>query len=247
MTKISVYGLEIDNISEQETLERLYQALENKETTTVVTPNPEIVMRAKKDPDLIALVNRFDFVLPDGVGLIFAAKYRGFPFKERVTGFDISVKLLEYGKQRPIKLFILAGKEGVSKLAAREIGKNFPGVQVVGYHHGYFDSFSESSIVDNIKTSKANLLFVGLGFPRQELFIDKYKDVLGVNVVIANGGTTDILSGQKKRAPKAFIKLNLEWLYRLLQEPKRINRQGILFKFLWQILKDKNAIKAVKK
>ncbi|MDO5028669.1 MAG: WecB/TagA/CpsF family glycosyltransferase [Bacillota bacterium] len=243
MKKIDIFGIKIDNVSLDQTMELLQEKLQGQELFTIATPNTEIAMEAKENPDFARLINSFDLVVADGIGLIKASQMKKIPLKERVTGFDISMELLKLGATRPLKLFILASKEGRSQRAADNIHKTYAGVQVVGNRNGYFSLDEEDQIIDQINASQAEVIFVGLGFPKQEEFIARNRKRLKGKIIIGNGGVTDILAGVSKRAPDIFIKLHLEWFYRLLKEPTRFKRQLALPKFIIEVLVNKDSVK----
>jgi len=249
MEKIKVFGVEIFNINEKENEKILRSFLKSNKLNRIYTPNTEIVMAAKRNESLKELINSGDLVLCDGIGLVYASKIRNKPFKERITGFDTSIKLLELADEMGLNLYFLGGKEGVAKEAAINVENKYKNLNVVGFHNGYFnsrldgvESKEEEKIISDINKNNADIVFVGFGFPRQEKWIDLHKDDINAKVIIGNGGVLDILSGKSNRAPDIFIKLNLEWFYRLITNPSRIKRQIDLPKFLLAILKDKNSV-----
>lgn len=250
MENISIFGVNIDNITLEEATDIVEDFLVQDELKTICTPNTEIVMVAKDDKDLKSIINKSDLVIPDGIGLIYGSRIRKKPLKERVTGFDLSIKLLEIANEKGYRLFLLGGKEKVAKKAGMNILEKYPNVKLVGYHHGYFkgshigyeDHEEELNLINSINEAKPDIIFVGLGFPKQEIWIAKNKNRLDGKVIIGNGGTMDILSGDSKRAPEFFQKLGLEWLYRLIKEPSRIKRQMVLPKFMLYILFSKDVI-----
>jgi len=229
---------------------RVEEFLKQESIKTIYTPNTEIVMACKEDEKLREIVNSGDLIIPDGIGLIHASNIKNKPLKERVTGFDLSIKILEIANREGYSLYLLGGKDGVAKEAGKNIEKNYPNINIVGYHHGYFkgshigdkDHPEEVAIIDEIVKKKPDIIFVGLGFPKQEIWIEENKDRLPSKVIIGNGGTMDILSGNTKRAPEIFQRLGLEWLYRLIKEPSRIKRQLVLPKFMLQVLFGKNVV-----
>lgn len=247
MQTIKMFGTKIHNLTLEEVSVILKNYLKGSSLKTVYTPNTEIIMAIKESESLRSLINDGDLIIPDGIGLIYASRLRKNPLKERVTGFDTTIKLLEIADKYKYRLYLLGGREGVAKDASKNIKKNYEGVQIAGFHHGYFkgshrgikDSQEERLIINEINQSEPDIIFVGLGFPRQELWIDTNKNKLKGKVIIGNGGVMDILSGKSKRAPFLFQKLYLEWFYRLLQEPSRIKRQMALPKFLLHVLFDK--------
>lgn len=242
MKTVKIFGINIKNTSLKEVMSLLEEKLKGDRLFTIATPNTEIAMRAKDEPALADLINSFDLVVPDGIGLIYASKIRKHPLKERVTGFDISIELLKLGSKMPLKLYILAGKPGISEIAAKNVENDYTGIEVVGNRNGYFSLEEESDIVYNINEANSDIIFVGLGFPKQEEFISRNREKIKSKIIIGNGGVTDILAGESKRAPEIFIKLHLEWFYRLLQEPSRITRQLALPRFIINVLLDKKSV-----
>lgn len=251
MEYVRIFGVRVFNVNFDEAVEIVRGFLKSEKNHSIITPNTEIVMASKDDKKIRDIVNSADLVIPDGIGLIYGSKLKGHPLKERVTGFDISMKLLEIADRENLKLYMLGGKDGITEAAAKNIKKDYPGVEIVGYHHGYFKGThlgmvghkEELEIISKINSLKPDIIFLGLGFPKQELFIDEYKDKLNSKIIIGNGGVMDILAGKMKRAPEIFIKLNLEWFYRLLKEPKRIKRQIAIPKFIVEVLKNKDSVK----
>lgn len=251
MEKVSIFGVNIDNINMDETTQIVKDFLKSDKLNIIFTPNTEIVMAAKEDDNIKQMVNAADIIIPDGIGLIYASKIHKKPLKERVTGFDISIKMLEIADKEGYSIYLLGGKDGIAQDAAKTINEDYPNVKVVGYHHGYFkgshrdilDSEEERIIIDEINSLNPDIIFVGLGFPGQEKFIYHNRDKIKARVIIGNGGVMDILSGNATRAPEFYQKHGLEWFYRLVKEPSRIKRQIALPKFMIRVLFDKNSVK----
>lgn len=251
MEKISIFGVDIYNTTLRDTVELLKEYLKGDSLKKIYTPNTEIVMIAKDDKALRELLNRGDWVIPDGIGLIYGSKIQGKPLKERVTGFDTSMKLLEIANENKYSLYLLGGKEGVASEAAKNVSEKYPGIRIAGHHHGYFkgshtgvkDSEEELKIIDDINKNNPDIIFVGLGFPKAETWIDSNSNRLNAKVIIGNGGVMDILAGNAKRAPEIYQKLGLEWLYRLIKDPSRIKRQLVLPKFMLTVIFNKNVVK----
>lgn len=250
METIKIFGINIYNISMEETCNLLDEYLSGDIIKAIYTPNTEIVMIAKDDNQLKELINNGDLIIPDGIGLIYGSRIKKKPLKERVTGFDTSIKLLEKANDKGYSLYLLGGKDGVAKKASENIKKQYPNIDIKGYHHGYFkgshlgikDSEEEKVIIEEMNRLAPDIIFVGLGFPKQELWIDSNKSRIKGKVIIGNGGVMDILAGNSKRAPEFYQKFGLEWLYRLIKEPSRIKRQILLPKFLLEVLFTKNVI-----
>ena len=197
----------------------------------VVTPNPEFVQLAADDDEFRSILYHADLVLADGIGIIHAAKILGTPLPGRVTGIDFAAGLMqEMARSTDLKLFLLGAKPGVAEKAAARLMKTYPGLQVVGTHDGYFQD--DAPVVAEIKASGANVLFVCLGAPKQEQFMHAHRQALHVKLMAGLGGTLDSFAGTVRRAPRWMIRCNLEWLYRLIKEPKRFGRMLRLPKYI---------------
>ncbi|QUH18742.1 WecB/TagA/CpsF family glycosyltransferase [Alkaliphilus sp. B6464] len=229
----SILGVKFDIVNEDEALEKLMNFLEEDSSLKkVYTPNPEIVMLAQDDKELFRILSEADLVLADGIGVILASKIKGLELKDRVTGVDTMDKLLKYCGQKGKSIFIFGSKPGIAELACKNIEKKYEGIKIAGYHHGYFSENDEDEIINKINGVNPDVLFVCLGAPKQEKWIDKNKDRLNCSLAMGVGGSVDVYAGVAKRAPIAFQKLGLEWFYRLLKEPWRFKRMLVLPKFL---------------
>lgn len=251
MESIEIFGVRVDNTTLEEATRTIESYLESDKLNIIYTPNTEIVMTAKDNNNLKALLNKGDLVTADGIGLVYGSRIKKRPLKERVTGFDMSINMLKIANREGYSIYLLGGKEGIAKEAAKNIKKDYPNIKIAGYHHGYFqgshtgqpDSEDEMRIVGKINSLNPDIIFVGLGFPKQEMWIDWNRDRISGRVIIGNGGVMDILSGNAKRAPDIYQKLGLEWLYRLLQDPARIKRQMVLPKFMLKVIFTRDVIK----
>lgn len=229
----SILNIKFDIVNQDEALKKLITFLdEAPPPKEAYTPNPEIVMSAQKDKELFRILNNADLVLADGIGIIMASKLKGLQLKHRVTGVDTMDKLLQYCGENEKSFFILGGKPGIAEMACRNIKVKYKGIRAVGCHHGYFDEKDEKGIIDKINSSKPDVLFVCLGAPKQEKWINRNKDRLNCRLAMGVGGSVDIYAGVTKRAPEIFQKLSLEWFYRLIKEPRRLKRMLVLPKFL---------------
>lgn len=251
MDSIKIFGLKIHNTTLKETTNLIEEYLKGDTLRVIYTPNTEIVMESKDNDKLKELLNKGDLIIPDGIGLIYGSRIKKKPLTERVTGFDTSMKMLDIAEENGYSIFLLGGEEGVAKTASDNIKKGYPNVKVLGHHHGFFkgshlgllDHEEELAIVNEINNLNPDIIFVGLGFPKQEMWIDANRNRLNGRVIIGNGGVMNILAGNAKRAPEIFQKLGLEWFYRLIKEPSRIKRQMALPKFMFHILFSKDIIK----
>ena len=234
MEKINVRGVEFDNVTFDEAVELIYSRAGRGEQTAVFTPNAEIVQACVEDESFRDIITSADVLLPDGVGVIKAARILGTPLKEKVPGVEVGEALVRLSGERDLPVFLMGGKPGVADEAKEKLLEKYPGAQIAGSYHGYFKKEGEENdeVVKMINDSGAGALFVCIGSPAQEKWIAANRGKLpGVKVLMGLGGSLDIYSGTAKRAPKIFIKLGMEWFYRLLKEPKRIGRMMKLPKF----------------
>lgn len=250
MKAIKIFGIRVDDIDFDYAVKKIEGFLEGDRLETIYTPNPEIIMKAREDENLKRILDEGSLVTADGIGVIYASKIKKKPLKERVTGYDMSMKMLEIANEKGYSLYLLGGKEGVAKSAKENIERDYPNIQVLGTHNGYFkgvqsgdkDHEDELKIIEEINELKPSIIFVGLGFPKQELFIDGNKDRMDAKIIIGNGGVMDILAGITNRAPKIWQDLGLEWLYRLIKNPSRLKRQLILPKFMLEVIFKKDVV-----
>ncbi len=229
--KLNVLGTFIDTYTMEETKERIVSAMDGDAPFCVYTPNSEILLHAYKNPDYKDVLNRGDLVTPDGIGVVHASKILGKPLPERVGGFDLSNRVLDTIKGTGKRVYLFGGAPSVAEKAGERIKVLYPGTVICGTSDGYFDEEKEKKIILDINEKKPDLLFVCLGFPKQEFWIDAHKDALSAKVIMGLGGSLDVYAGNVKRAPEGFQKLGLEWLYRLLKQPSRFIRMLALPKF----------------
>lgn len=236
--KVSVLGIDFLHTTMTEMISRLEGHLQKGEKTFVVTANPEIVLHAADDETYKAYLQKATYITADGIGVVKAAELLGDPLPERVTGFDMFIQLLEVANEKNYSIYMLGAKEEVLKKAIAEINRTYPNAQIVGSHHGYFD-WNSTEIEDEIASLKPDLIFLALGFPRQEKWIAERIDRFEKGIFIGIGGSFDVIAGEVKRAPEVWQKLHLEWLYRLLKQPSRWRRMLALPKFVGRVLREK--------
>lgn len=228
--RVDVLGVAFDNVTMDEAVERGLELLEQEGSHLVVTPNPEIVQRASKDPEFSEILSRADLVIPDGVGIIYAARILGRPLKGRVPGIDFASALMGRMAGTGRRLYLLGAAPGVAEQAAVNLRAKYPGLVVCGAHDGFFQD--DASPAAAIKAARADVVFVCLGFPKQEKWIAANGEASGARLYIGLGGSLDVFAGKVERAPERFQRLGLEWLYRLMKEPSRIGRMAKLPVFL---------------
>ncbi len=235
--KISVYGIAYDNVTLEEAASLAREMLDEPKNHIVVTPNAEIAYLGVKDERLGRVINSADIVVADGIGVVYASKIYGTPVKGKVAGVDLGELVLRDAAETGVGVFLLGAKPGVGELAAAKLTEKYPGLNFVGIRDGYFDNHDE--VVEEINRSGAKILFVCLGAPKQELWASKYKESLNVRLTLCLGGALDSYAGTVKRAPEIWIKLGLEWLYRLIREPKRFVRMLTLPKYMFAVIFDR--------
>lgn len=228
--RVDVLGVAFDNVTLEEAVDRALALLEEEGPHLVATPNPEIVQRASKDRAFADILARADLVVPDGVGVIYAAKILGRPLRARVPGIDLASALLGRVAGTGKRLFLLGAAPGVAEQAAVNLRAAYPGLVVCGTHDGYFQE--DGPVVDAIRQAGADIVFVCLGAPKQEKWIAANGEAAGARLYLGLGGSLDVFAGKVDRAPERFQRLGLEWLYRLMKEPSRIGRMAKLPLFL---------------
>lgn len=232
--KTDIMGLQFDNITMEEALDAAKALLQGEHAARVVTPNAEIAYEALHDENTRTLLNSAELMLPDGAGVVLASKILKTPLKQKVAGVDFADGLLGVLETTGQSLYLLGSKPGIGELAAQKMTQKHPKLKIAGIADGYFQD--EAPVIDKINASGADVLFVCLGAPKQEQFMARHQMALHVKLMAGLGGTLDSFAGTVKRAPKWMIRLNLEWLYRLIKEPKRFKRMLRLPKYLWAVV-----------
>jgi len=238
--KADILGCRVDLLTAEEAISGIKDIIDRRKPAHIITLNAEIVYQAQASQDLRKIINSADMITPDGIGIVWAGRKLGFNIRERVTGIDLFYRLCREAPNQGWKIYLLGSAPGVAEAAGRQLAAAYPGLQICGTHHGYFGEEDMPAMVQEIRGLAPHILFVALGAPKQEMWIKKYKEKLEVPACIGVGGSLDVIAGCKKRAPSWMIKLNVEWLYRLLAEPSRIKRQLVLPKFVGLILKSKH-------
>lgn len=231
MEKVNILGVNVDMVSINESADIIVRFLNGDKFRRVFTPNSEIIMMAYRDSSFREALNKADLLTADGIGVVYASKILGKPIKERAAGFDIAKKVLEKISKTGHKLYLFGAKPGVAEEAKAKIEEEYPGINIVGTHNGYFKEKEVPEIIEDINNSGADLLFVCLGAPAQEKWIDKNAEKLNVKVAMGIGGSLDVFAGKVERAPEFYCNHGLEWFYRLKKEPWRAKRMMDLPKF----------------
>lgn len=242
MEKVNILGVHVDMVTISEAADLIMKFMNEEGVHAVYTPNSEIIMQAYRNADFADLLNRADLLTADGIGVVHASKILKKPIKERAAGYDIARKVLEKMNYTDHKLFLFGGKPGVAEEAAKNLKKDYPELNIAGMRNGYFKEDEERAIVEEINASGADMLFVCLGAPKQEEWIDHNRNALkNIRVAMGIGGSLDVFAGKVERAPEIFCKTGMEWFYRLCKEPWRAKRMADLPKFAATVItKGKN-------
>jgi N-acetylglucosaminyldiphosphoundecaprenol N-acetyl-beta-D-mannosaminyltransferase len=234
--KVNILGVWVDMVNIPRAVDKIMQFFNDDGLHKVYTPNSEIIMAAYKDDNFRDILNDAELLTADGIGVVYASKILGKPITERAAGYDILCEILERIKGTSRSVFLFGGKPGVAETAEEKLKERYPGIVIAGTRNGYFKPEEEEDIVSQINSSGAELLLVCLGAPKQELWINKYKDKLNVKVAMGVGGSLDVFAGTALRAPDFYCKHGLEWFYRLMKQPSRAGRMLALPKFGFTVL-----------
>jgi N-acetylglucosaminyldiphosphoundecaprenol N-acetyl-beta-D-mannosaminyltransferase len=230
----------MDVLTMQETVDLISNRVNKGIFTQHVVINVAKIVNLKSDKVLQKSINSCDIINIDGMGVVIGARFLGYDIAERVAGIDLFYNLMQMSAVNNFPVFLLGATSEVVNVASGKIKNLYPSINIAGFHHGYFWE-DELTVVRKIKDSGAKLLFVAITSPKKENFINKWKDQLGVDFVMGVGGTFDVVSGKIKRAPIWMQDYGLEWLYRVIQEPKRMWKRYLVTnsRFFWIIVKEK--------
>lgn len=231
--KETVLGINVNTENYDELLPMIFDRIETKEKSLIVAINPEKIIKAKNDPALKKLLNEAEFQIPDGIGVILASKIQKGQITSRVTGVDMMMRLCEEAEKRQKPIFLYGGKPGIADKAAEKLKELYPSIIISGTQDGY--EKDNEKVIAKINEAKPDILFVAMGSPKQENWINVNRGQLHPTIYQGVGGSFDVLAGNVKRAPEAFQKIGMEWFYRLMKEPKRIKRQIALPLFLLEV------------
>lgn len=226
MEKVKVGKAYVNNVTQQEAIDYMEKMIANDEKGYVVTPNLDHIVKLEEDPEFVRCYDHAALVLADGNPVIWASRYLGTPLKALVTGSDLFPALCRYAAEKGHTLFFLGGLEGVAQKSADELKKQYPSIKVVGVYSppfGFDKNPDENNrIIAMINAVKPNILFVGVGAPKQEKWMYNNIDALQINVALGIGASFDFVAGTVKRAPKLFRQIKMEWFWRVANEPRRL-------------------------
>lgn len=235
---VRILGSPVNSLTMEETVRVLGYAwvADGQRVSHVVTANAEMLYQSSKDKELAEIIEAAEIVTADGAGVVLASRILGRPVPERVAGFDLMVECLKKASCTSVPVYFLGAESHILKKAIANARELFPGLNVVGSHHGYFRDGEDESILAEVYSLKPCLLLVAMGVPRQEKWIYRNRKKLPPCVVMGVGGSFDVLAGKARRAPLWMQRSGLEWLYRVLKEPYRLGRTAVLPAFLLAVL-----------
>jgi len=242
----SLLGVPVDLWHREEFIANIEASIHSHAPRTIFAVNPEKIVLSRKDQDLSLALKQADFLIPDGIGVIIGLKLiygKTLARAIRIAGVELMTSLLDFANRMKKKIFIFGGSPEVNERVARIISHQYPDLVLSGHRHGYMAEYLDEALVQEINSLCVDILFVGLGSPKQEKWIQKYRNKLKAKICMGVGGSFDVLVGKISRAPKWMQKAGLEWLYRLFREPGRIRRQLALPQFAWALIKERMAKK----
>lgn len=223
--RITMMGCEIDNLSMEETLQRVEGFIQSGRPHQHVVVNVDKLVKAEHDGELRRIINDCALINVDGMPVVWASRLLGKPLKERVAGVDLFEALMQRSAGKGWRVYLLGAREEVVSEVKRLYELKYPGLTVAGYRNGYWSEAEEPGVVEQITAARADLLFVAISSPKKEHFLGKYQGLMKVPFAMGVGGTFDVAVGRVKRAPLWMQKSGLEWFYRFLQEPRRMFRR----------------------
>ncbi len=233
---VDILGIKINKCTIDEAVAKISDMARDGGRHCVFTPNSEMIMAAYKNPDFAEILNNADLLTADGIGVVYASKILGSPIETRAAGYDISLKLFEEGVKKDFTFYFFGAAPGIATTAKEKLEEKYPSIKIIGTHDGYFDAAEEERLINDINEKSPDVLFVCLGSPKQELWISNHIGKINAGVCMGLGGCLDVYAGNVKRAPDIFIKLGLEWLYRLSKQPSRFIRMLALPKFMLTVI-----------
>jgi N-acetylglucosaminyldiphosphoundecaprenol N-acetyl-beta-D-mannosaminyltransferase len=234
-------GCQIDNLTMEETLQKVEEFIVDGTPHQHVVVNVDKLVKASRDPELRQIINDCALVNVDGMPVVWASRLLGKPLKERVAGVDLFEALMRHAAEKGWRVFLLGAREEVVSKVATTYQRKYPRLTLAGYRNGYWKGEEEErKVVEQIRDSQADLLFVAISSPKKEQFLGRYQAEMKIPFAMGVGGTFDVSIGLVKRAPVWMQRSGLEWFYRFLQEPRRMFRRYFIddMAFFWLFIKE---------
>jgi N-acetylglucosaminyldiphosphoundecaprenol N-acetyl-beta-D-mannosaminyltransferase len=239
--RVTLFGCNIDNVSMEETLERVEDFVRAGRPHQHVVVNVDKLVKASRDEDLRRIINACDLVNVDGMPVVWASRLLGKPLKERVAGIDLFEALMRRAADKGWRVFLLGARPDVVREVAATYARRYPALVLAGVRDGYWQGKdAEAGVVRQVRDSRADLLFVAISSPRKEQFLGQYQDEMRIPFAMGVGGSFDVAIGRVKRAPAWMQQAGLEWFFRFLQEPRRMFRRYFIddMEFIWLVIKE---------
>ncbi len=236
---LTLLGVPVDRVTMTQALKRIEGFIASKRPHLVATADASMLVDAHDIAEFGDLLRTAELVTPDSAGILWAARRAGRPIEARVSGVDIVDEICRLSAQKGYRIYFLGAEPGVAEMAAERLRLRHPGCNIVGARHGYFPAGDDEVVAKEVSEAKPNVLFVAMGIPRQEQFIQKTQGIIQAEVSMGVGGSLDVYSGRVKRAPALFQKLKLEWLWRLIQNPSKWRKAIKLPRFVMLVLRSK--------
>lgn len=235
-----LFGVPIDAMTEGQVLDLTDQVIAARDRLLIGVVNAAKMVNMRRDPVLDDVVRSADIILADGMAVVWASRLLRRPLPQRVAGIDLMMRLLERGDSKNYRVFFLGAKQEVLDAVIQKTRAEFPGVVIAGSRNGYFDEKQEMQIATEIRDANADILFVAMTSPMKEKFLAEWRDTMGVSVCHGVGGAFDVMAGKVRRAPNLWQKLGMEWLYRVVQEPRRMWKRYLVTNslFLWMLVRE---------
>ncbi len=235
--RIDILGIPVDCVDMTMAIQQVDTLIQGEHAKTIIAVNPEKVIKAQQDAFLKKTIEEAGLLIPDGIGVVIAAKLSGYRHIQRTPGSELMPEICYLSEKKQYPVFLYGASPDVNKKCVAQLKKQYPNLNIAGHDHGYIEQKDMPQLIESINQSGAKVLFIALGSPRQELWMAQYlSQCTHVRVCQGVGGTFDVIAGNVKRAPKFFRNLHLEWFYRLASQPKRAFRQTALFKFFIDVL-----------
>ncbi len=242
---VNILGIPLHNVDTTDTLEIIRGFIEEGGQHKICIPNVDVIMQAQKNPDLFQILNQAQLSVPDGMGVVYASRFLGTPLKENVKGRILTVHICQQASERGHSVFLMGSEPGVAAQAAEVLKTQFPHLKVAGTlapPFGFDQNQSENNVViEKLRQAKPDILFVGLGAPKQEKWIANHLSKTEIPVALGVGCTFDVISGKIKEAPSWMTEVGLEWLFRLTREPGRLWMRYLVRdpQFIWKVILQK--------
>src|SRR6185295_3733014 len=240
-SSVTIAGIPVANLTEDETVAEIDKLIADKRPHYAAVVNAAKIVAANQDERLKQILLEADLVTADGMSVVWASRVLGQPLKQRVTGIDLFERLIEHAAYRGLSVYFLGAREESVRGVVEQFTKKYSSLKIAGYHNGYFTDSESQSLVETIRLSGADLLFVAMGSPAQEYWIASNTENAGVRFALGVGGSFDHVSGLARRAPQWMQQIGFEWLYRFLREPRRMWRRYLIGNsvFMWLIARQR--------